>query len=157
MLRGTPADMAFVYVISEQPGGPLKIGTAGNPIRRLRELQVGNPRRLKIECVIYGGRETERMLHEYWQEHRIGGNVRRAALNAPYAADTEWFKAEARAEIIAATACIADHQRHPLPGDDHYLTITKRVMTECGYVLRRGDTVTELGRHGGYVERRLRA
>lgn len=37
-----------LYVISESRDGPVKIGTSADPAARLRQLQTGNPRRLRI-------------------------------------------------------------------------------------------------------------
>jgi len=39
----------FVYVISESPAGPCKIGFASNTYKRLASLQSGNHRRFKLE------------------------------------------------------------------------------------------------------------
>jgi len=40
--------MACVYVISEGKFGPVKVGVAARPDLRVRELQVGNPKRLTL-------------------------------------------------------------------------------------------------------------
>lgn len=38
----------YLYLISEGEDGPVKIGMAHSPSFRLRALQIGNPRRLKL-------------------------------------------------------------------------------------------------------------
>lgn len=40
--------MSYVYLISEGPRGPVKIGVAKSPGWRICELQTGNPRKLRI-------------------------------------------------------------------------------------------------------------
>lgn len=40
--------MSFVYVVSEGANGPVKVGVAKRPRQRLAELQIGNPRKLKL-------------------------------------------------------------------------------------------------------------
>jgi hypothetical protein len=45
-----------VYVIEEQRPGPVKVGIAEHPIRRLGQLQVGNPRELNLRAVFVGNR-----------------------------------------------------------------------------------------------------
>lgn len=60
--------------------GDIKIGWARDPDKRLRELQVGNPKRLKILGVIPGSRLTEKEIHRYYAAARVTG---------------EWFKRKA--------------------------------------------------------------
>jgi len=40
--------MSCLYLISESEKGPVKIGVAKNPLDRISELQVGNPKRLRL-------------------------------------------------------------------------------------------------------------
>lgn len=40
--------MSCVYLISEGDSGPVKVGVADKPSQRMRELQVGNPKRLSL-------------------------------------------------------------------------------------------------------------
>lgn len=40
--------MSYVYLIAESDNGPVKIGVAKNPGARIVELQVGNPKRLRL-------------------------------------------------------------------------------------------------------------
>jgi hypothetical protein len=58
----------FVYVIGEEDGGAVKIGVASDPVKRLRQMQTGNPRRLRIEYVLFGGLSLEKQLHEIWRD-----------------------------------------------------------------------------------------
>ena len=64
------ANASFVYVIAEEDG-PIKIGSAVDPILRLRSLQTGNPRRLRVEHVLLGDADLERLLHELWEPFAI--------------------------------------------------------------------------------------
>jgi hypothetical protein len=56
--------ISFVYFIGESDDGSLKIGTSKDPISRLRGMQTGNPRRLRIEHVLVGSSHLEKLLHE---------------------------------------------------------------------------------------------
>lgn len=46
-----------VYLIEEQHPGPVKVGIAEHPIRRLSILQCGNPRQLFLRSVYCGSRD----------------------------------------------------------------------------------------------------
>jgi hypothetical protein len=70
----------YVYFIQEVGGGPVKIGFALTPTDRLRALQTGNPRKLRIvRTVRCEFRAYERHLHRYY---------------APFHLAREWFKPE---------------------------------------------------------------
>lgn len=62
-----------VYFIQEKDNGPIKIGYSDNPLARLSDLQVGNPRELTLLGHIYGGPEIELMLQTKFVEHKIRG------------------------------------------------------------------------------------
>ena len=78
-----------LYVIEEQRPGPIKVGIAEHPIRRLSTLQCGNPRQLHLRAVYSGKREDCR-----WVEgailFRFAGSVLRG----------EWI-AEPLTDILA--------------------------------------------------------
>lgn len=74
-----------VYAIGPKPAGPLKIGSAGDVVSRLFDLQVGNWRPLMIFGSIYCGKrakasQIERLFHQKLADRRIGGSAAR-----------EWF------------------------------------------------------------------
>lgn len=155
-----PGTAPFVYFIIEGEDGPVKIGQAKNPIQRLRSLQTGNARPLKIEFVIYGDLEFERLLHEYWRPFAIvGSKLKRADRDSDYFRETEWFAPEARKRILDAADEISFRQLAAPHGtttlDDMYL-IVGEVMTELGYEIRRPDELRYLGKHGGYVVKKNR-
>lgn len=52
----------YVYFIQAAIGGPIKIGKADRPDRRLAQLQTGNPENLVIRAVCLGGFIAEREL-----------------------------------------------------------------------------------------------
>jgi hypothetical protein len=66
-----------LYIIQEKKRGPLKVGIAGHPIRRLSMLQCGNPRKLHLRAVYEGTDEAcmfvERWLLEQFEGSRIIG------------------------------------------------------------------------------------
>lgn len=56
-----------VYFIYDEWGGAVKIGVAGDPLRRLDQLQTGNPRRLVLLGTIPGGRGIEAEIHDHFR------------------------------------------------------------------------------------------
>lgn len=69
----------YVYFIQLGDSGPIKIGHAKNPIKRLKALQIGSHKQLRLLAVTPGDAATEKELHREFQVLRIGG---------------EWFQAE---------------------------------------------------------------
>lgn len=63
----------FVYFVQEEDGGAVKIGRAFDPVKRLAQLQCGNPRRLKIRALLLGSPELEKGLHRLWRAAAVGG------------------------------------------------------------------------------------
>ena len=68
----------FVYVIQEADDGDVKIGIAERPHERLRRLQTGNSRELRLlYCERASDKRSaariERWLHEEFAGHRIRG------------------------------------------------------------------------------------
>lgn len=75
----------FVYFIQQEDGGPVKIGKAERPDRRLDCLQLGNPNILVIRAVCLGGLGAERRLHRHFKNDRI---------------DREWFRCSPALESL---------------------------------------------------------
>ena len=66
------AKKEFTYFIQSEKGGPIKIGyTTQDPNKRLRDLQVGSPAKLKLLGVIKGNKE--RALHHKFTTERSHG------------------------------------------------------------------------------------
>ncbi|MEA2495755.1 MAG: hypothetical protein QOJ29_3666 [Thermoleophilaceae bacterium] len=71
---------AVVYFVAAGDDGPIKVGfTRGVLSRRLADLQVVSPVRLRALYAIHGGRDRERRIHVELHEHRLHG---------------EWFERE---------------------------------------------------------------
>lgn len=66
-----------VYFIQEGEDGFVKIGRSKNVKKRMKSLQIGNPRPLSVVMLIPGGRSLEMTFHELFHEDRVSG---------------EWFK-----------------------------------------------------------------
>lgn len=67
-------DPRFIYFFQAVSGGPIKIGVAGDPAKRLIEIQLGNPEQLRIIGVIPGGgRSHEQGLHARFRQSRLHG------------------------------------------------------------------------------------
>ena len=75
----------MIYAIQAGDGGPVKFGVAENPAGRLRELQTGNPERLRLltsapvagdkECLIHHHLRDERMAGEWFRPTTKAWNV----------------------------------------------------------------------------------
>jgi hypothetical protein len=78
--------------------GPIKIGVSKDPISRLRTMQTGNPRRLRIEYVLMGDTNIERLLHELWEPFAIFSA--RTAGKPDAAPGTEWFTPDTRKALL---------------------------------------------------------
>jgi hypothetical protein len=85
-------DLYFIQTES----GPVKIGVAASPAKRLQNLQTGHHERLALICTIPNGHRLEGVLHERFAEGCIRG---------------EWF----RADTPGLGALISDllHDRVP--------------------------------------------
>lgn len=69
---------AFVYILQDGTDGHIKIGWAANPFDRLKQLQTGNSRQLRLlYCEDLGSKcgavRAERMLHKEFAGHRVRG------------------------------------------------------------------------------------
>lgn len=72
--RWATCDTGYVYLIQCGQNGPIKIGTAWNPFRRMKLLQTGNHRRLFLRAVFIDTNPSlEFVLHEHFKESRIRG------------------------------------------------------------------------------------
>ena len=65
--------LSYVYFIEATGTDTIKIGTAGDPIGRMHDLQCGCPHKLSLLLVLAGDREREQHYHTTWNEHRIRG------------------------------------------------------------------------------------
>lgn len=61
-----------LYFICEGTCGPIKIGR-GDPASRLRTLQIGNPRKLRIMGELANVGYTEALWHQMFSDHRVRG------------------------------------------------------------------------------------
>jgi hypothetical protein len=67
-------DSPFIYFIQQDKKGPIKIGFSANPIYRLRELQAGNPFKLKIVGIINNANtKLEIEMHNKFSHIRLCG------------------------------------------------------------------------------------
>lgn len=51
-----------LYVVQERRSGPVKVGIANHPIRRVCALQCGNPRRISLRSIYVGQRSDCRFV-----------------------------------------------------------------------------------------------
>ena len=72
----------MIYFITDGSDA-IKIGSTDDVLARLKQLQCGNPRELKILFTCNGGVTEEHILHELFKEYRIKVNT---------SASIEWFK-----------------------------------------------------------------
>ena len=88
----------YVYFIGEEDEGAIKIGFGKDPIARLRSMQTGNPRRLKVEGLLVGTMHLEKLLHELWEEFAIIATGRRGKVDV--LPGTEWHRPEVRQTLF---------------------------------------------------------
>jgi hypothetical protein len=161
---GAPiVNVSFVYCIGEEDNGAVKIGVGVNPIKRLREMQVGNPRRMRVERLLLGDRSLEKLLHEYWDRFAIVSSSKRGRSDC--GPGTEWFKPEIRAELYPIVEIAASQQieallyeregEGPEFGFDDLVAIVKEAHADHDFVLRQEDEVRLMARGAGTVTRRL--
>lgn len=91
----------------------VKIGVAADPNARLKELQTGNPFKLKIAATIPGHFATEKELHRIFERFRLKG---------------EWFRYSGHLR-----ACIESCKD---PGRKHREITSVRELLENGYHLQ---------------------
>lgn len=82
-----PRRQGFVYFIQGVRGGPIKIGFAMVPERRLADLQAGSNVELPLICCVPGFPQTEGELHARFEKERLHG---------------EWFRASGRLKRFIA-------------------------------------------------------
>lgn len=148
--------MSFVYFVGEEDGGPIKIGWAKDPLKRLRGLQTGNPRRLRIEYVLVGDGDTERLMHELWEHFAIKSKRKEGKVDT--APGTEWFRDDIREKLEPILKTAGEKQAACIKaavGEDLYLDHLERAVREAhahhGYEFKGRDEVRLLGAHTGYV------
>lgn len=147
---------SFTYAIGEEGDGPVKIGVAKDPIKRLRSMQTGNPRRLRVERVLIGDMAIEKLLHEMWESFAIVAPHQRRKVDAP--PGTEWFRGEIRESLfpILETACSQQIAHVEALGEDCTLLLDdmERIVRGAhgvhGFVAHKRHEVRLLGAGGGY-------
>lgn len=156
--RAIPGQMPFVYFIAEPDDGYIKIGTAMNPVKRLRDLQTGNARRLRIERVIYGDQQIERLLHAYFRPWMAEGRqIATTIYKTARARETEWFKPASREALLQAADVIWRHEQQIERVDGNGITGEQlqaaigAAMIELGHTLRREDEIRLLAQGPGYI------
>lgn len=65
----TQSNTGYVYFIQSINGGPIKIGSAFNVQRRLKQLQTGNPDMLILLHATTGGKRFEFFLHSKFEKY----------------------------------------------------------------------------------------
>lgn len=109
-----------VYAIQAGAGGPIKIGIAADPNKRLQNLQTASYTKLQLIAAFEGGRREERALHERFAAHRLEG---------------EWFSVDA--ETVLAAIDLPSIQ---LKQKQRKASLTKLDEWRCG----KGLTVVQL-------------
>lgn len=99
----------FVYLIGEDDNGPVKIGLSKDPVARLRQMQTGNPRRLRIERLILGDQTLEKLLHVMWEKYAIKSRTA-TSRGIGAAPGTEWFTPDCRPRLLPILATAATKQ-----------------------------------------------
>lgn len=150
---------SYVYFIGEEDNGPVKIGVAKDPIARLRNMQTGNSRRLRVEHILIGDLAIEKLLHEFWERHAIKSQRNRKRPGAP--PGTEWFNAEIRAELFPiVTTAAAEQVKFLNAATEQAIELgdLERIVREAhiahDFVVQGMDQTILLGAVAGYVVNR---
>lgn len=151
------AGCTFVYFIGESDDGPVKIGFAKDPIARLRQMQTGNPRRLRIEYVLVGDMELEKVLQEMWEPFAI--YARSLKKNPDANPGTEWFRGEIRAQLFPVLHTAVEQQIALLQQGiditpDDMERIARNAHGQHDVIAWRRDEIRLLGAGGGIVTQR---
>lgn len=72
-VREAVAKIGMVYFVRDDTNGRIKIGTALNPLSRLRDLQTGSSVPLRLLGIYPGGREAEQASHLTRASRRLAG------------------------------------------------------------------------------------
>ncbi len=71
----------MIYAIQAGEGGPIKFGVAANPNNRLRELQTGNPHKLKLLTAVELAEDKEELIHYHLRNDRLSGEWFRPSID----------------------------------------------------------------------------
>ena len=155
-----------IYFIQVGHDGPIKIGKAVDPEKRLQTLQTGTPETLRLLAVIPGDRTREAEIHRHLKAHRQRGEW--FAANAEvlgYVAglrDIEYTRIDGRSYAVLrreragspTSFCpfCGDRHRHGI-GDGHrgahcWRVIWPEVQTPDGTILRQSDGYIIASRNG---------
>jgi transcriptional regulator with XRE-family HTH domain len=124
-----------IYFIQEVPDGAIKIGWTNKPVEeRLRAMQIGNSRELKVVATRPGGRSDEIRLHMMFSDLRVRG---------------EWFRPGRRLlnEIGLTEGILPPFKR---------VKICAEIQPIWSWMVENGVSLEELARRMGYKPSTLR-
>lgn len=113
----------YVYFIQAGFTGPIKIGSAVDPAKRLNNLQCGNHEELRVRELVLADQTTEATFHAHWREAHIRG---------------EWFGRGAAQAILDRGAVISDRQREAHRSHARYQELVGKVLVQALF-----DSTTE--------------
>lgn len=150
------ANPSYIYFIGEEDEGYVKIGKAKDPIKRLCNMQVGNPRRLRVERLLVGDREAEGLLHDLWAEYAVLSH--RAKAKKTIKPGTEWFTSEIRSRLFPIVDEAAKKQLEIIEAIDgtavyldHLDGAIRQAHAEAGHEAKVTAPAYKLGAVAGYV------
>ena len=71
LIKGDKLDS--LYIIQSDMSGNIKIGRSKDPQKRLKQLQTGNPNKLKLIAFFEGEGWKEKIIHEKLRRYRLKG------------------------------------------------------------------------------------
>jgi hypothetical protein len=118
-IDGDPVDPGLerIYFIREARG-PVKIGVAANPAKRLRGMRVGNPRPLQLLAWFDVPAGLEERIHSVLSHDQVNG---------------EWFRAS-NATLALIEACIERFGQVPCPECER-----RELLQDMGYAQPTAD------------------
>lgn len=112
----------MIYFIQSGPDGPIKIGKAVDPQKRLQTLQIGTHETLRLLAVIPGDRKREAEIHRHLKAHRHRG---------------EWFAATA--EVLAYISGLRDVEYEMIDGRAYAVLRRERAGSPTSFCPFCGD------------------
>lgn len=135
-----------VLFIQRAEGGPVKIGRAASPARRLRELESASPDPVIVRALVPGGQALEHWFHRRHAERAIGGG---------------WFAPAG--DVIGDAWLFAGRQRDAFEYPDLRIATVEAIrlldphLADFERLYRSGSTILEIADLAGVTVREARS
>ncbi len=125
----------FVYFIQAGDAGPIKIGKADKPDRRVKQLQIASPYRLHLRAVCCGDVAAERYLHSVFADHQL---------------EAEWFTATP--DLLALVDSLPSYEA--VKNGERCPEIVDPSTRACRTLYALGYDYADIGEAAGFTKQR---